>query len=158
MKIKIEEVLTEFHRDAAEAERACDRLVLLQAVESCRVESVSVKRREKLRRAFLRRRSDDFAVAEAWEWHPCFVCWKRGTHRHHVVPLYQGGDNRQANIVFLCASCHEDVHPWMRDVPAARGARVAAFVMHAKATGFKRKRRPVAAPSVSRDMRPRLVR
>lgn len=44
---------------------------------------------------------------------PCYVCDGSPTIRHHVVPLSQGGRNKDNNIVPLCNSCHKQVHPWM---------------------------------------------
>lgn len=53
----------------------------------------------------------------------CFECDKYATHRHHVVPVSQGG----RRVVWLCEGCHEKTHGYqeglyamMRTVRATR--------------------------------------
>lgn len=46
---------------------------------------------------------------------PCYVCDGKASIRHHVTPLLKGGRNKQNNIVPLCNSCHEKVHPRMHE-------------------------------------------
>ena len=31
---------------------------------------------------------------------------------HHIIPRSQGGKTKDHNLVFLCESCHADVHGW----------------------------------------------
>lgn len=45
----------------------------------------------------------------------CFVCEAPSEHRHHIIPLYNGGKNSKRNLVSLCANCHAAVHPWMKN-------------------------------------------
>ena len=44
---------------------------------------------------------------------PCFVCGSRCEHRHHIIPLINGGINSSKNRIPLCRNCHIKVHPWM---------------------------------------------
>lgn len=34
-------------------------------------------------------------------------------HIHHIVPLSQGGGNKESNLVFLCAECHKKAHAYV---------------------------------------------
>jgi hypothetical protein len=43
----------------------------------------------------------------------CFVCDEKAIHRHHIIPLKNGGNNKQKNIVGLCGACHKIIHPWL---------------------------------------------
>lgn len=36
-------------------------------------------------------------------------------HIHHIVPLSQGGGNRESNLVFLCAECHKKAHAYVNN-------------------------------------------
>ena len=45
------------------------------------------------------------------EFHPCFLCGKKATERHHVF----GGPNRSKSeryglVVWLCRECHDSLH------------------------------------------------
>lgn len=48
--------------------------------------------------------------------HPlCEMCLKDGRYTpveevHHIVPVSQGGDHRESNLMSLCQSCHTKVH------------------------------------------------
>lgn len=44
---------------------------------------------------------------------PCFVCSQPTDHRHHIIALVNGGDNRKINMVGLCKFHHTKVHPWL---------------------------------------------
>lgn len=45
---------------------------------------------------------------------PCFSCGGKTLHRHHIVPLMNGGMNTHENIIGLCEWCHKEVHPHMK--------------------------------------------
>jgi len=32
---------------------------------------------------------------------------------HHIIPITKGGKNWLSNLISLCRSCHERVHPWL---------------------------------------------
>jgi len=44
----------------------------------------------------------------------CFVCGEKCQHRHHIIPLVNGGINSKLNRVPLCRNCHISIHPWMQ--------------------------------------------
>ena len=48
----------------------------------------------------------------------CMACGTRPTEPHHVRLKSQGGDDVEANIVFLCRRCHRAYHgnPYINDV------------------------------------------
>jgi len=42
---------------------------------------------------------------------PCELCERRpGAELHHKRSRAQGGDDSRENLMWLCASCHADVH------------------------------------------------
>lgn len=44
----------------------------------------------------------------------CFVCGSiNNLHRHHVIPMKNGGSNNPLNLVSLCNEHHRELHPWM---------------------------------------------
>jgi 5-methylcytosine-specific restriction endonuclease McrA len=46
---------------------------------------------------------------------PCFICGSNKTVvRHHMIQVQHGGTNINKNIITVCESCHEGIHPWMR--------------------------------------------
>ncbi|WOC31870.1 MULTISPECIES: HNH endonuclease [Caproicibacterium] len=53
--------------------------------------------------------------------HPlCERCLKEGRltpveEVHHIVPVSQGGDHRESNLMSLCQSCHTKIHLEMGD-------------------------------------------
>ncbi len=53
--------------------------------------------------------------------HPvCEMCLKEGRltpvkEVHHILPISQGGDHRESNLMSLCQSCHTKVHLEMGD-------------------------------------------
>lgn len=61
-----------------------------------------------------RKRADDWTLilAEKVANRVCRGCGsgRQGMHAHHIVPRSQGGDDVAANIVPLCAHCHERWH------------------------------------------------
>lgn len=40
-------------------------------------------------------------------------------HRHHVLPLYLGGPDTEANLVWLCPSGHSTTHELLRHMVKA---------------------------------------
>ncbi len=38
----------------------------------------------------------------------CAWCGKYLTERHHIKPLYLGGDHSEDNLVLLCPDCHSE--------------------------------------------------
>lgn len=47
----------------------------------------------------------------------CFLCGtKQNLTLHHVIPLSQGGDNSEDNLVVLCGSCHQKLHELLEPV------------------------------------------
>ena len=53
--------------------------------------------------------------------HPlCEMCLKEGRYTpveevHHILPISQGGDHRQSNLMSLCQSCHTKLHRKLGD-------------------------------------------
>lgn len=53
--------------------------------------------------------------------HPlCEMCLKEGRltpveEVHHILPISQGGDHRESNLMSLCQSCHTKIHLEMGD-------------------------------------------
>lgn len=53
--------------------------------------------------------------------HPlCERCLKEGRltpveEVHHIVPVTQGGDHRESNLMSLCQSCHNKMHHELGD-------------------------------------------
>ena len=44
----------------------------------------------------------------------CGTCEKPATVRHHIIPLTHGGINSPLNLILICDTCHEEIHPWMK--------------------------------------------
>ena len=70
---------------------------------------------KKYGRAWKRIRDRDAAA------HPlCEMCLKEGRltpveEVHHILPISQGGDHRQSNLMSLCQSCHTKLHRELGD-------------------------------------------
>jgi 5-methylcytosine-specific restriction protein A len=50
----------------------------------------------------------------------CEMCLKEGRltpveEVHHILPISQGGDHRESNLMSLCQSCHTKIHLEMGD-------------------------------------------
>jgi 5-methylcytosine-specific restriction endonuclease McrA len=43
----------------------------------------------------------------------CWACGSVAEHRHHIISLHRGGENRRKNVIPLCRSCHQQIHPFM---------------------------------------------
>ena len=42
---------------------------------------------------------------------PCDICERRlGVDPHHKVFRSQGGGDEESNLLWLCRSCHDDIH------------------------------------------------
>ena len=50
----------------------------------------------------------------------CFACLSReALYFHHLVEVQNGGSNSLRNKVPLCFPCHQYLHPWLTENPAA---------------------------------------
>lgn len=54
----------------------------------------------------------------------CFACsaLHEALYFHHIVEIQNGGSNAIRNRVPLCFPCHQYLHPWLQDHPAAPAA------------------------------------
>lgn len=50
----------------------------------------------------------------------CQKCKKQfkyeDTHCHHVLELSEGGTNHPSNLKTVCVPCHEEIHPYMKNM------------------------------------------
>lgn len=54
----------------------------------------------------------------------CFACEFQGQlYLHHVIEVQNGGSNTPRNLVPLCFPCHQFLHPWLKDEPAATSSK-----------------------------------
>lgn len=104
--------LAEFWLAATEQHDPSDRLALLHKLAEIRLEYVGSWDLD-ARRQHYERQLRNRPLSKV-----CFVCRKRATQQHHVILLSRGGDNSYLNLVPICKTCHEDVHPWMREGPS----------------------------------------
>ena len=44
----------------------------------------------------------------------CYVCGNKAHYEHHVVMLFNGGQDSPKNRIKICHSCHKLVHDWMK--------------------------------------------
>jgi hypothetical protein len=51
---------------------------------------------------------------------PCRVCRTPTLMQHHVIQIQNGGMNWRRNRVWICASCHAEIHPWLKEAEEAR--------------------------------------
>ena len=42
----------------------------------------------------------------------CGLCYEPLVFLHHIIPKSMGGDNKNGNVVGLCASCHSRLHAY----------------------------------------------
>lgn len=71
---------------------------------------VSQSLQTSLRAKFLRRKYPEALYQEE-----CLVCNSEyARERHHIVPLHFGGTNDMMNLLRICYTCHEEIHPWMK--------------------------------------------
>lgn len=107
--------LTQFHAEFATFTEQAQRLHALRTWAEKYLGGWAPNVLAKLRRRFNRSRAEHFSqLKQGLDSCVCVVCWGIPSHRHHIVELFQGGDNRPANWVWLCKPCHQRVHPWMR--------------------------------------------
>lgn len=55
----------------------------------------------------------------------CFRCRarRRQLYWHHLIEVHHGGSNNPRNFVALCFSCHQHLHPWLKEeLPGRRRA------------------------------------
>lgn len=44
----------------------------------------------------------------------CEICKKEESYcKHHIIPLSKGGSNREENLIDVCRTCHNAIHPFM---------------------------------------------
>ena len=43
----------------------------------------------------------------------CYVCGDSPVIRHHIIQIQHGGVNVRENLIRICRTCHEKIHPWM---------------------------------------------
>lgn len=44
----------------------------------------------------------------------CEICKKENAYcKHHIIPLNKGGNNRDENLIDICLTCHNAIHPFM---------------------------------------------
>lgn len=81
------------------------KLALLRAMTKIKLSGrPSARHRGKIRSAFTR----EFGFCRPER--PCFVCGAQHHHRHHIIQISMGGQNRTRNIVLVCRDCHRDIH------------------------------------------------
>ena len=108
--------LGKFWLRATECYEPDARLDLLREMAEVVIEDVGAWELEVRRRDYLRDYRG-FPLSKR-----CFVCAERAAQQHHVILLSLGGENSYLNLVPICKSCHEDVHPWMRNAAEAEAA------------------------------------
>lgn len=46
----------------------------------------------------------------------CEICLKNKAYcNHHIIMVKNGGTNSPYNLIPVCKSCHEEIHPWMKE-------------------------------------------
>lgn len=67
------------------------------------------------------------AILKRDDW-KCQGCGATHDYRvHHIIPVESGGSDDPRNLITLCKSCHERIHPWLEAKDASR-SRLAAPV------------------------------
>ena len=58
-----------------------------------------------------RKRFSSYRFMKRQKGKQCFVCeLKELLHRHHIIPLLNGGVSIKENIVGVCQDCHSKIH------------------------------------------------
>ena len=104
----IASVLEDFVKKGKERHK---RLGLLRQAATVVFKEVNLTDLNKIRTSFDEFKDQLFPLEENW----CWVCNKQpATQRHHVILLKHGGPPlTKENIVYICASCHSAIHPWL---------------------------------------------
>ena len=61
----------------------------------------------------------------------CFVCTEKSTEIHHIIQIQTGGPPTQLNnLIPICSSCHQKIHPWMsKNLPRIDGVKHASEII-----------------------------
>jgi hypothetical protein len=103
------ELLKSFHDRAKYLTTSGDKLKLLKELAQCVVDPIAWSVLAKRRRNFDSKKNKKFPLNDT----KCWVCDGYTEVRHHVIMLKNGGPpTAKNNIVYLCNSCHCDIHPW----------------------------------------------
>jgi len=86
-----------------------DRLTLLKRAANPGWGRVTEELRRFLRASFGRKAYQMLVVPIE----QCACCENRPQEKHHIVPLSYGGINEELNLIFICETCHNAIHPWM---------------------------------------------
>lgn len=88
-----------------------DRVALLKQVSDVRLERPSDWDMKAIRDA-VNKRGPAIRLVQAQQ---CFTCLnaEHWLYWHHIVQVQHGGTNTPSNLVSLCHTCHQRVHPWL---------------------------------------------
>lgn len=103
------ELLEGFWLRANQAQSRRGRLMLLRGMAALKLapDPYVEHSTSRGRHTFQKQKSRGQYRLQGW----CWICRNETPdHRHHILPLKNGGRNRKANIVNLCEDCHRDVH------------------------------------------------
>lgn len=61
----------------------------------------------------------------------CFVCAEKSTEIHHIIQIQNGGPPAEVdNLIPICSSCHQKIHPWMsKNLPRIDGVKHASEII-----------------------------
>lgn len=61
----------------------------------------------------------------------CFVCAEKSTEIHHIIQIQHGGPPAALNnLIPICSSCHQKIHPWMSKIsPRIDGVKHASDII-----------------------------
>jgi 5-methylcytosine-specific restriction endonuclease McrA len=96
-------------RDFGVWRKPSEKLQILKSYAPVKEGAGHSKKYQWMRDEYSRRSGDFWFVIKC----PCFICGGVAEHKHHIVPLANGGINHCSNMVPLCGICHSKVHPWM---------------------------------------------
>lgn len=107
-------ILNEFWSDIC-ADKP-DRLGMLRHMASVCISPIGISVLKRRRRSFDSIKNSKFPILN----NLCWCCeYRPAVIRHHIIQLQNGGPvTTSNNIVYLCNTCHSDVHPWL-GVPKA---------------------------------------
>ena len=98
----IKEYLDNFWK-SAQTENRLKLLKKYAVISVCNSESWTVRRSQFKENKLVKAKS-------------CFVCNQKPYERHHIIQLQNGGTNEKRNIVALCTLCHDNIHPWLKEL------------------------------------------